>query len=319
MRKGSLVAAVLLILTGAEAALGEPPGESVPPPLTIGVSAPPPGAKAPTKDAPCWDWLCGEACNPVTAGDPELNDDLWQQTWGIAGLDAYPVGRKMAPNGFAYDPLFSLDLLLNIALTRDRSVYLFTLSRFWAQKAADGFTNNKQGPLDFSKRQFDLDAGFAWNFYGRLEARAYYYSDNNLNRGNDFQHPVGYKDGFALECRYYLASTDFDRGLYRYLSLGCYPTKEMVGADGQPFKPGFFAAANLAYDILPERYYVYANVEYIARDGVTPKLVLADAGIALRPFDWLGNLEFRVGADSTIDVDLAWTRTLFYGNVRIVW
>ena len=320
MGRSTLVAALLLVLGGAAAAPAQDRGGGGGQGKVIPVAAPPPAAEETrANEGPtCLEWLCGE-CGPVTAGDPKVNPDFWQQTWGIAGFDVYPVGSKMAPNGVPYNPLFSLDLLLNIALTRDREVYLFSNARFWGQKAADGITNPTQGALDFSKRQFDLDGGVAWNFYGPFEARAWVYSYNNLNRGTTLDKPFGFNDGFALACRYYLPSTDFDRGLYRYLALGYYPTKEMVGADGQLFEPGFFASAYLAYDFIPERFYVYANIDYISKRPFGAKLLLADPGVALRPFQRLPNLEFRLGAASTIDLEVAFTRTLFYGNVRIVW
>src|SRR5205823_5966426 len=76
------------------------------------------------------DWLFPPG--PVTAGDPEVSPSLWQRTWGVAGLSAYPYGHKMAPNGVAYQPLFDLDLLLNVGLTPSRSVYLFSKAHFWA-------------------------------------------------------------------------------------------------------------------------------------------------------------------------------------------
>lgn len=284
--------------------------------------APPPAAPAPTPakdDGLCWDFLCGEPCYPVTFGDPDQNPALWQRTWGIAAFDAFPTGQKMAPNGVPYDPMFSLDLLLNIALCRDREWYLFVKSRFWAQKPGEGITNSKQGVFDFSKRQFDLDGGVAWNFYGRLEGRAYFYSYNNLNRGENLWQPKGYKDGFAVECRYYLPSTDFDKGLYRFLALGYYPTKELVGADGDRFKPSLFATAHVAYDFVPERFYVYADLEFITERPLEPKLLIADPGIAVRPFNSCQDLEFRVGAESTIDLQLGFTRTLLYATARIVW
>jgi hypothetical protein len=309
MRGGRPIVWLVLVVLGAGQASAQTPSILVPSPSTSSTE----------KQPACWDWLCGEACHPITSGNPDLNPALWQRTWGIAGLDVIPLGRKMAPNGVPYDPLFALDLLLNVALTEDREFYLFVKSRFWAQKPGEGITNRKQGNFDFSKRQFDLDGGLAWNFYGRMEARAFFYSFNNLNRGENHVQPRGYKDGFAVECRYYLPTTNFDNGLYRYLSLGFAPTKELVGADGRGFKPGFFATANLAFDVIPERFYTYADLEYISKRTFMPKLFIVDPGIAFRPFEKCNDIEFRIGAESTIDVDLAYTRTFLYGMVRIIW
>lgn len=304
MHRRGLVAALLLLLFGAGPGLGQSPA--------------PAGGPA---DAALDNlgWLYGDLGAPVAAGNPEVNPDLWQQTWGNAGIDLFPIGQKMAPNGVPYDPLFALDLLLNIALTRDREVYIFAKSRFWAQKPDNGITNDSQGAFDFSKRQFDLDVGLAWNFYGRLEARAYLFSDNNINRGQSPERPAGYNDGFGIECRCYLASTDFDRGLYRFAGVGYMPTKDLVGADGELFKPGFYATANLAYDFMPQRFYAYLNADWISERYVKPKLLIADPGVALRPFAHCPNLEFRIGVESTIDLELAFTRSLLYGNVRIIW
>jgi hypothetical protein len=238
------------------------------------------------------------------------------RTWGQAGLYAYADGSKVAPNGVVYDPLFALDLTLNIAVTADRSFYLFSDSRFWTQKFIDGIAH---GAGDFSKRQFDLDAGLAWNYTGPWEARAFAYAYNNLNRGDSPILPVGYIDGVGLENRFYLESTNFDRGLYRFLSLGYFFTKDLIGADGKTFHPSLFARASLALDIWPEQLYLYSDTDFITRRAVTPKLFLADVGVALRPFTQVPDLEFRVGADNNWDIQVGKLRTLFYGNVRFVW
>ena len=134
--------------------------------------------------------------------------------WGGVGARIIPVGQKMAPNGVGFDPLFSLDLELNIALCHDRSVYLFSATRFWGQKAAPNITNSSQGPFDFSKREFDLTVGAAWNYWRTLEIRGFVYSYNNLNRGrNDSEfsasRPYGYNDGGAVEHRWYYFDSCF--------------------------------------------------------------------------------------------------------------
>jgi hypothetical protein len=238
------------------------------------------------------------------------------RTWGQAGLFAYTTGSKMAPNGVPFDPLFALDLTLNIALTSDRTLYLYSDSCFWTEKFINGIAH---GPFDFSKRQFDLDAGLACNYFGPFEARAFAYADNNLNRGDSPYLPVGYIDGVGVENRFYLDSTDFDRGLYRFLSLGYYFTKSLIDADGKTFRPSLFARASLALDIWPEQLYLYSDTTFIARRPVAAKLLLADVGVAVRPFTQLRDLEFRLGADNNWDVDVGKLRTLLYGNVRFVW
>jgi hypothetical protein len=238
------------------------------------------------------------------------------RTWGQAGIYGYADGSKMAPNGVPYDPLFALDLLLNISLTSDRSLYLYSDSRFWTQRFVDGIAH---GPFDFSKRQFDLDAGAAYNYVGPFEARAFAYCYNNINRGDSPFLPVGYVDGVGVENRYYLESTNFDAGLYRFLSLGYYFTKDMIDADGKTFRPSLFARASLALDVWPEQLYLYSDVTCIAHRPVVPKLLLGDLGVAVRPFTQVPDLEFRVGADNNWDVQVRRLRTLLYGNVRFVW
>jgi hypothetical protein len=296
-----------------------PAGEPSPPPVPAAdgsaplvPAAPPPKEALPGDQTP-------EDEHLVTAGDCSIASDLWQRTWGLAGLSGYPTGRRMAPNGFVYDPVFSTDLQLNIALSRDRSWYLFTDVMFWAQRAGAGVTNARQGQFDFSKRELDLDGGLAWNYSGPWEARAFVYSRNNLNRGEGPVLPSGYNDGFALENRYYLPGTNFDKGLYRFLSTGYYLTKVMTDADGRPFHPGAFVRASLALDIIQERLYLYSDTTYLCRKALADKLVLEDVGVAWRPFEQISDLEFRVGAEATYDLQASNLRTLLYGHVRIVW
>jgi hypothetical protein len=241
-----------------------------------------------------------------------------QRSWGQVGIYGYAVGSKMAPNGLTYDPLFSLDLTVNVALTGDRRVYLFSDSRFWAQNNFSG--DVAHGPFDFSKRQYDLDGGVALGYFGSFETRVFAYSCNNLNRGNSLSRPFGYNDGYAVENRFYFDSTNFDKGLYRFLTLGYFPSKDLVGGDGHLFAPGLFARASLALDIFPDHLYLYSDTEIICRRPVNKaKLLLADVGVALRPFTCAPDVEFRIGSDNTWDIEVSNMRTLIYGNVRVVW
>ncbi len=313
MRYLGLFCALLLLLLQAELAFGQ----TSEPPVTV--ASAPSTEPVPAPSAPSYDWWFGTTDRPIASGHPGLNPDIWQHTWGLVSFDVIPVGSKIAPNGVPYDPLFSFDWLLNIALSRDRTWYIFTTGRFWAQKPGDGITNDAQGMLDFSKRQIDLDVGLAWNFYKNFEARAFAYSLNNLNRGNSLERPFGYKDGAGVELRYYFPSTDFDRGLYRYLSIGYLPTKELVGNDGEEFHPSLFLAAHLAYDFIPEKFYVYTNLDLFFERPMEARILIADPGIACRPFDHLPNLEFRVGTENFIDLEIGYTRTLLYGAARIIW
>jgi hypothetical protein len=54
----------------------------------------------------------------------------------VAGLRGYGFGYQVAPNGLEFNPLFSLDLNMNVWLWRDQGLYAFTDTRFWGQKAA---------------------------------------------------------------------------------------------------------------------------------------------------------------------------------------
>lgn len=311
MRRVSLVIALSVMLARVGPLAAEEAAE--PPPTGPAPTAAPPASNS------LMSWIVSDRETPVASGNPSVTPELWQHTWGFAAVDVFPVGSKMAPNGKPYDPLFSLDLLLNIALTRDRTWYVYTNGRFWAQKPGEGITNPSQGQLDFSKRQYDLDVGLAWNFYESFEARLFAYSDNNLNRGVVLDRPFGYKDGAGVEVRWYFPSTDFDQGLYRFLSIGYLPTKELVGNDGEAFKPSLFLAANLAYDFIPEKFYVYTDLELFFERPFEARLLFVDPGVACRPFESCPCLEFRVGCESSIDLGVGFTRALLYGQARIVW
>jgi hypothetical protein len=245
--------------------------------------------------------------------------------WGVVGLRGYVLGQQMAPNGQEFDPLFSLDTNLNLWIWRDQGLYLFSDARFWGQKAAPGVTNSSQGAFDFSKREFDLDGGLAWNYYGNLEARAFAYSFNNLNRGTSETHPSGYADGVGLEQRWYvwgsypeLGLPAFDVTRASFVSVGYYPTKDLTDLDGNPFKPGPFARAYLTLDVIDSRCYLYSDTQLTATSTLLPKLVDEDVGIAVRPFSRLQNLEFRLGSENRWDPQAHEVDTSLYLAVRFV-
>jgi hypothetical protein len=253
---------------------------------------------------------------------PAAADSPW--AWGVAGLRGIYSGSRMAPNGVPFDPVFSLDLNLNLWLWRERRVYLFTETRFWGQEPGIGVTNPDQ-KVDFSKREFDLNLGGAWNYYGPWEARLFAYSFNNLNRGYSYANPAGYNDGVALENRLYLGAAyaalgtpDFDVARANFLSVGYMPTKTLVGNDGAEFKPSGFARAYLTWDLWPEWCYLYADTTLIAHRPTTPKLVNTDAGMALRPFP-LKRWEFRAGCENVWDVQLRDAHPLGYISARFVY
>jgi hypothetical protein len=252
--------------------------------------------------------------------DPFRVHPRWlPEVWGVTGITLFPSGNKMAPNGETYDPLGTLNLDLNIGLLPEKKLYLFALGTFWAQKAHGGVTNPSQGNLDFSKRQFDFNLGAAWNYWGPLEARIFAYSNNNLNRGFDLNAPFGYTDGVGLENRWYLSGTNiYDLPRLNFLSIGFFPTKDMIGADGVTFHPGLFLRAYLTYEFVPLHYYLYADTQMIAQSAANPRLLFFDDGFAARPFDRLPGLEFRLGVFNTVDVQVDNVRTLIYFTAQVL-
>lgn len=243
----------------------------------------------------------------------------WPEVWGYTGINVFATGNKMAPNGQPYYPLGSLFADLNIGLLPEKRLYIYGQGVFWAQKPSAGVTDGNQGNFDFSKRQMDLTIGAAWRYYGPLEFRAFAFSYNNLNRGFDLNAPEGFNDGVGFENRYYIfKSNAYDLPRLNFLSLGYMPTKEITGQDGLLFKPGLFARAYLTYEFVPRKYYVYADTELICQQFVNPRLLYFDDGFAARPFNSLPGLEFRLGVNNTVDVQVDITRTLVYALVQII-
>ena len=267
----------------------------------------------------------GDASPPAVPVSSEAAACPWQpMSWGLTGLRGYAFGEQVAPNGQEFKPLFSLDFDLNTWLWREERLYLFAEMRFWGQKAAQGVTNAGQGALDFSKREFDLDLGAAWNYYGNLEARAFAYSFNNLNRGTSTYHPSGYNDGVGVEQRWYvggayagLGSPGFDVSRAPFVSIGYYPAKDMVDGDGNLFKPGPFARAYLTFDLIGERWYLFVDAQAIATRSCQPKLLSADVGTAFRPFTER-RVEFRLGAENRYDPQARELESEFYGSIRFI-
>ena len=289
------------------------------PPATLGERVGWPITPSPPTDAAPPD--------PIAASQsPTLLPAPGQLVWGLAGLRGYATGSFAAPNGVDFNPLFSLDLNFNVWLLPSAGVYAFTDTRFWGQKAGVGITNPSQGAFDFSKREFDLNLGVAWNYAGNFEARAFVYSMSNLNRGTNLATPYGFKDGTGVENRWYVGGTYADLGLpgfdvarATFLSLGYYPSKEMVDAYGIGFKPGLFGRAYLNYDLIGSACYLYGDVQAIADRSFTPKLLLCDEGIAVRPFADHPRIEFRAGSEGRFDFQFRELNLTFYGAVRIIY
>ncbi len=249
------------------------------------------------------EWDYSEVDGPIKSGLPLV--------WGGLGARIIPVGQKMAPNGVLFDPLFSLDLELNIALCHDRSVYLFSATRFWGQKSAPNITNSSQGAFDFSKREFDLTVGAAWNYWRTLEIRGFVYSYNNLNRGrNDSEfsasRPYGYNDGGAVENRWYYFDSCF-------LGIGYAPTKELIGNNGLTFQPGWFLTSSIWAPLWNEKNQLYWNASLIGENTGTARMFYCDIGYACVPFACLPRLEFRTGTEVWCDLSYNTLATYYLG------
>ena len=261
--------------------------------------------------------------SPLPPGS--VASDPVSSVWGIVGLRGFPYGQTMASNGNEYNQLFSLDLNFNIWLWRAKRLYAYSNSRFWGQKAAPGITNPTQGAFDFSKREFDFTGGAAWNYYGNWEFRAFAYSFNNLNRGNSQTSPQGFNDGVGLENRYYLNPTyadlgtpAFDKARATFLSIGYYPSKSMVDGEGVEFKPGPFVRAYLIWELYGPKCYLFTDDTYLSNRSLRPALFNTDSGIALRPFDRVPRLEFRLGTEDAIDLLNTDTETSVYLSARYI-
>jgi len=159
--------------------------------------------------SPPLDATCGAL--PTAQCDPTIargRASGWPEVWGYIDTAWIFDGDRMAPNGVLFEPLFVTSVDLNIGLLPNKKLYLFTDSRFWMQEPGLGITNSNQGSFDFSKREFDFNAGLAWNYFDRLELRASAYSAGNLNRGLSLTSPSGFTDGVLLENRYYFGSAN---------------------------------------------------------------------------------------------------------------
>jgi hypothetical protein len=250
----------------------------------------------------------------------------WHTMWGLTGIRIIPAGVKTAPNGSFYHPNFSMDLDFNFWLWPSQGLYLFGEARLWGERSENGVTNARDGFLGTSKREFDLFGGLAWNYGGAWEARAFGYTQNNLNRGVDPLTPEGFNDGFGIENRYYLSAeyaklgqTGFDVARATFVSIGYYPSKSMIGNDGQQFQPGLMLRGYLIYDLWDLPSYLFADVTYIGERSFQPRLLIFDLGIAVRPFHGCQQCEFRLGAENTGDFHVHNVQNLWYASVRYIY
>ncbi len=245
------------------------------------------------------------------------------EVWGDFGQTAYAAGDRMGPNGVAFNPIFMTDLDLNIGFLSRKRVYLFLESEFWVQRASAGVRGEPEN-RDLNQREYDIVAGLAWNVFNRFELRVSAYALNNLNRGGSQSKavsetlPSGYQDGLQVEGRYnFRSENDYDVGRLSYIGLGYYTSQTLIGGDGEGFHPSFYAHAYGSYYIPSLRTYIYGDGQLIGEKQESLRLVVIDAGLAVRPLRRFENLEFRLGNEVTADLDAETTRDLFYGGVRI--
>jgi hypothetical protein len=263
---------------------------------------------------------------PSACEQPEpVEPAAWQAVWGLIGLRIIPAGPKEAPNGEEYHPNFSMDLDFNFWVWRSQRLYLFADARLWGERGEYGVTNANDGFFATSKREFDLTGGAAWNYAGPWEARAFGYTDNNLNRGLDLVTPAGFTDGGGLENRYYLSpeyaklgQPGFDVARATFLSVGYYLTKEMVGNDGQLFKPGLMLRAYLIYDLWDWPVYAFGDATFLTERSLEPRLLLFDVGFAVRPFRCCRQCEFRLGVENSADFEVGNVQNLWYLSCRFI-
>ncbi len=57
---------------------------------------------------------------------------------------------------------------------------------------------------------------------------------------------------------------------------------------------------------------------YISENTLQPKLLLFDLGLAVRPFPFSRQWEFRLGAENTADFQVNNVQDLWYGSVRFI-
>jgi hypothetical protein len=320
--QGAVLLAGMLLLAGTMPLSAQPP-ESLPAPSTANPAvpmAPPGGNLADTGPLPE-----GTAAPETPDAAPSAAPVPWETVWGVVGLRGIAAGPRIAPNGYEYHPLFSLDLNFNLWLWRRQGIYLFSDTSFWGEKAENGVTNGHDGGLGFSKREFDLTIGPAWNYYGFWEARLFGYSYNNLNRGLDPVQPLGFNDGFAIENRRYLSQeysrlgqTGFDVARATFVSFGWYLTKILMDNDGQPFNPGPFLRTYLIYDLGNWPAYAFLDAQFIAEQSLRPKMLLYDLGVAARPFARARQWEFRLGVQNTADFEVHSVLNLWYASIRYI-
>jgi hypothetical protein len=104
-----------------------------------------------------------------------------------------------------------------------------------------------------------------------------------------------------------------------FVSVGYYPTKEMVDVDGGAFKPGAFARAYLTLDLLGPRCYLYSDTLFLGERGLRARQFSADAGLAFRPVRGAPYFECRLGSEDTYDLRLREWAVTAYASARLIY
>ncbi|MDQ6623365.1 MAG: hypothetical protein M3Y86_07765, partial [Verrucomicrobiota bacterium] len=270
-------------------------------------------------------YFAGGSAPTRDSAAPALDPRRIPEIWGDIGLGAYAAGERMGANGVEFNPLFMSDFSLNFGLLPRRKIYLFADSQFWIQResAAGNLPARDPANHNVSEREFDIDAGLAWNIFNRFELRGSVYAMSNLNTAGSANSqpnesvPTGYQDGGHAQVRYYLSDANlYDPARQSFVEVGYYPSHTLIGGDGVGFHPGAFGRAYLSYDLPSLRSYVFADGTFIAAKDQFREIIV-NAGFAARPFARFDNFELRVGNEVTSDVQAETTRDLTYGAIRI--
>jgi hypothetical protein len=243
------------------------------------------------------------ALEPPTVAEAPAHPWPAKMIWGAIDGKAFPDAGRVAPNGVSYNPLFSLDLNLNIWLWPRERIYLFADSRYWGGRG--GEAGQTHGNIDYTRREFDFGPGIAWNYYGLLEVRLTSFAHENFNRGTSMVTPGGTtNDGAGVEQRLYLSDEylnlgedGFNVSRATFVSVGYYAGKGLVGADGAQFKPGLFAHAYLTWDVPSICSYLYLDLLLTCDQTGCPRRLDSEIGLAMTPFEAMRLLEFRVGSE----------------------
>ncbi len=167
-----------------------------------------------------------------------------------------------------------------------------------------------QGNIDYTRREFDMTSGVAWNYYGSWELRGVGFDRENFNRGVSQVSPGGTtNDGSGVEQRLYLSDEyaklgqeGFNISRADFVSLGYFPTKSLVGGDGIQYKPGLFAHAYLTWDVPTTRSYLFLDLEQIfQQSSFKPRMLYSDVGWAINPCATIPKLEIRLGSEFNTD------------------